>query len=139
MLTLQQVGKAYRKEIGKAIYPGVPYSAYKKTGSSRAFKTGNLLTQILKSPQNDINKIGSKTKSGYQFVVNISPSGAEYGRWVHYGTRRMDARPFAAIAANSKDFKTSIGGLIESDMDGMVEDLFTSLDNELGKAGFKIS
>lgn len=139
MLTLQQVGKAYRKEIGKAIYPGVPYSAYKKTGSSKAFKTGNLLTQILKSPQNDINRIGSKTKRGYQFIVDIAPSGAEYGRWVHYGTRKMSARPFAEIAANSKDFRSSIDGLIEGDVDGMVQQLFTSFDNEMGKAGFKIS
>ena len=139
MKTLKEVSKAYRKELGRAIYPGVPYASYTKTGSSKAFKTGNLLTQILKSPQNDINKIGSKTKKGYQFVVDVSPSGAQYGRWVHYGTRKMKARPFAAIGANSKDFRTSIDGLMVGDMDGMVEELFTSFDNEMGKAGFTIS
>lgn len=139
MKTLKEVSKAYRKELGKAIYPGVPYASYTKTGSSKAFKTGNLLTQILKSPQNDINQIGSKTKSGYQFVVNVAPSGASYGRWVHYGTRKMKARPFAAIGANSTDFRTSIDGLMIGDMDGIVTTMFDGFDNEMGKAGFTIS
>ena len=139
MKSLKEVGKAYRKELGKAIYPGVPYASYTKTGSSKAFKTGNLLTQILKSPQNNINQIGSKTKSGYQFVVDVAPSGASYGRWVHYGTRKMKARPFAAIGANSKDFRTSIDGLLVGDMDGMVTTMFDEFNNEMGKAGFTIS
>ena len=51
----------------------------------------------------------------------------------------VNGRPFAEIAANSKDFRTSIDGLIEGDVDGMVQQLFTSFDNEMGKAGFKIS
>lgn len=146
MKTLKEVGKAYRKELGKAIYPGVPYASYTKTGSSRAFKTGNLLTQILKSPQNNINQIGSKTKSGYQFVVDVAPSGASYGRWVHYGTRPksptgkgMPARPFAEIGANSNDFRKSIDGLLIGEMDGIVTTLFDGFNNEMGKAGFTIS
>jgi hypothetical protein len=139
MKTLKEVSKAYRKELGKAIYPGVPYASYTKTGSSKAFKTGNLLTQILKSPQNNINQIGSKTEKGYKFVVDVAPSGASYGRWVHYGTRKMKARPFAAIGANSKDFRTSIDGLLVGDMDGMVTTMFDEFNNEMGKAGFTIS
>jgi hypothetical protein len=138
MKTLKDVGKVYRKEIGRAIYPGVPYSKY-KTRTSRAFKTGNLLTQILKSPQNDIGRIGSKVKGGYQFIVRVAPDGAEYGRWVHYGTRRMGARPFAEIAIESKPFRDALNELLLDDMDGMVQPLFDAFDNELGKAGFKIS
>jgi hypothetical protein len=138
MKSIKDVSKVYRKQIGKALYPGVPYSAY-KTGSSRAFKTGNLLTQILKSPQNDINQLGSKVKGGYQFVVNIAPNGAEYGRWVHYGTRKMEARPYAEIAANSKEFNDSLSELIGDDVEFVVQSLFTAFDNEMNKAGFKVS
>ena len=145
MKTIKDVSKVYRKEIGRAIYPGVPYSKY-KTRSSKAFKTGNLLTQILKSPQNDINRLGSKVKGGYQFVVDVAPNGADYGRWVHYGTRPkspkgtgMIARPYAEIAANSKEFNNALGELIGEDVDFLVQTLFTTFDNEMGKAGFKVS
>jgi hypothetical protein len=138
MKTIKDVSKVYRKEIGRAIYPGVPYSKY-KTRSSKAFKTGNLLTQILKSPQNDINRLGSKVKGGYQFVVDIAPNGADYGRWVHYGTRKMGERPYAEIAANSKEFNNALGELIGEDVDFLVQTLFTAFDNEMGKAGFKVS
>lgn len=138
MKTLQDVAKIYRKEIGKAIYPGVPYSGY-KTRSSKAFKTGNLLTSFVKSPQNAPNRIGSKVGNGYQFVVDIAPDGADYGRWVHYGTRRMGARPFAELAAESIDFRTAIDELMEGELDVVAEEMFTALDNEFGKAGFKVS
>jgi hypothetical protein len=138
MATLQDVSKVFRKEVGKAIYPGVPYSKY-KTRSSRAFKTGNLLTKFISSPQNAINNIGSKIKGGYQFVITIAPDGAEYGRWVHYGTRKMDARPYAEIAAESKPFRDALDELMQGEVEGVVETLFDSLDNEFGKAGFKVS
>ena len=145
MATIQDVAKVFRKEAGKAIYPGVPYSGY-KTRSSRAFKTGNLLTKFISSPQNAINKIGSKIKGSYQFVIDIAPDGAEYGRWVHYGTRPkktkgtgMKARPFGEIAASSTNFKEALDELIMGDLDGVVEPLFDAMDNEFGKAGFKVS
>ena len=57
MKTLQDVAKAYKQAAGRAIYPGVPYSGY-KTGSSRAFKTGNLLSSFVSSPKNAPNVIG---------------------------------------------------------------------------------
>ena len=138
MKTLQDVAKIYRKEIGKAIYPGVPYAGY-KTRSSKAFKTGNLLTSFVKSPQNAPNRIGSKVGGGYQFVVDIAPDGADYGRWVHYGTRRMKARPFAELAAESNDFRAAIDELMVGELDVVAEEMFTALDNEFGKAGFKVS
>ena len=69
MTTLQDVAKQYRKSAAQALYPGLPYSGY-KTGSSRAFKTGNLLTKFLTSPNNDITRIGAKIKNGYQLVVD---------------------------------------------------------------------
>ena len=138
MATIQDVAKVFRKEAGKAIYPGVPYSGY-KTRSSRAFKKGNLLTKFISSPQNAINKIGSKIKGSYQFVIDIAPDGGEYGRWVHYGTRRMKERPFGEIAASTTDFKNALDELIMGDLDGVVEPLFDAMDNEFGKAGFKVS
>jgi hypothetical protein len=150
MKTLQDVAKVLRKEASKAIYPGVKYERYKRspksklkanpTGQeSRAFAKGNLLTKFISSPQNALNRIGSKVKNGYQFVLTVSPEGASYGRWVHYGTTKMDARPFAELGAESKEFRDALDELMEGDVEATVETLFTNLDNELGKAGFKIS
>ncbi len=88
MKTLQDVAKSFKKAAGKAIYPGVSYSGY-KTGTSKAFKTGNLLSKFVTSPQNAPNQIGRKTINGFELVLEIGPQGAEYGTYVHYGTSKM--------------------------------------------------
>ena len=61
MKTLQDVAKSFRKAAGKAIYPGVPYSGY-KTGTSKAFRTGNLLAKFVSSPNNAPNQIVRENK-----------------------------------------------------------------------------
>ena len=94
MKTLQDVAKSFKKAAGKAIYPGMPYSGY-KTGTSKAFKTGNLLSKFVSSPLNAPNTIGKKIINGYQFILQVGPQGAEYGTYVHYGTSKMSKRPYA--------------------------------------------
>ena len=138
MTTLQDVAKQYRKSAAQALYPGLPYSGY-KTGSSKAFKTGNLLTKFLTSPNNDITRIGAKIKNGYQLVVDIAPQGADYGRWVHNGTRRMNKRPWAELGLEEPKFQKVLDEFLMSEVEKIVDGELETLDGEFKKAGFKIS
>lgn len=150
MKELKDLAKVYRKSAAEAIYPGLPYPKYKRAANSplpenpsgqgsRAFATGNLLTKFITSPQNAIDLIASKIQSGYQIVVNVAPDGAEYGRWVHFGTRRMIARPFAEIATNEPKFLQALDEFSQSESDKMVEGEIEKLDDMFNKAGFKVT
>ena len=150
MKTLQDLAKQYRKSAAEAIYPGLPYSKYKRAPKStlpenpsgqgsRAFATGNLLTKFITSPQNAIDKIAAKIQNGYQIVVNVAPEGAEYGRWVHFGTTRMIERPFAEIATNEPKFQATLNEFMEGESEKMVDGEIEKLDDMFNKAGFTIS
>lgn len=106
MNSLLQVAKAYKQSAGKAIYPGVPYPEYTKTKSSRAFKTGNLLTAIVRN--NIPEKMIQQTDQGYDILLEIAPNDARYGYFVHYGTWKMKKRPFADIAWENPDEKLQV-------------------------------
>ena len=138
MKTLSDVAKAYKKAAGKAIYPGVPYSGY-KTGTSKAFKTGNLLSKFVSSPLNAPNQIGRKTITGFELVLQIGPQGAEYGTYVHYGTSKMKSRPFASIGADDKEFNDVLDEFLEGQVDEMVLDELGAMDSQFRTAGFEIS
>ena len=150
MKTLKDLAKVYRKSAAEAIYPGLPYPSYKRAPNSplpenpsgqgsRAFATGNLLTKFITSPQNAINNIASKIGNGYQIVVNVAPEGAEYGRWVHFGTTRMLKRPFAEIATNEPKFVNALNEFMEGESDKMVEGEIEQLDDMFNKAGFTVT
>lgn len=150
MKTLQDLAKQYRKSASEAIYPGLPYSQYQRAPKSplppnppnqgsRAFSTGNLLTKFISSPQNAIESIASKIGNGYQIVVNVAPEGAEYGRWVHYGTRKMKARPFAEIAATEPKFLAVMDEFMQSESEKMIDGEMEKLDETFNKAGWKIT
>lgn len=138
MKTLQDVAKSFKKAAGKAIYPGVPYTGY-KTGSSKAFRTGNLLSKFVSSPQNAPNQIGRKIINGYQFVLQVGPQGAEYGSYVHYGTRKMNKRPFAEIAANDKEFQIELGLFLQDTAGEFVQEELGAMDALFRTAGFEVS
>ena len=150
MKTLKDVAKQYRKSAAKAIYPGVSYPKYRRSPNSklkpnpkgqesRAFGTGNLLTRFIQSKENDINRIASKTKSGYQIFLNIAPNGADYGRWVHNGTTRMIARPFAELALDDPAFQSVLDEFLEDEVDKMVDGELEQLDYSFNKSGFSVS
>jgi|GEM_PF-2918345 len=150
MATLQDLTKQYRKSAAEAIYPGLPYSKYKprtafskrkleRGKESRAFETGNLLTKFISSPQNNIQKIGSKVGDGYQIVVNVAPDGADYGRWVHWGTRRMDSRPFAQLGAEEPKFVQKLDEFTSTENEKFIEGELENIDDIYNKAGWKIS
>lgn len=150
MKELKDLAKGYRKLAAEAIYPGLPYTKYKRAPKSplpenpngqgsRAFASGNLLTKFISSPQNALDKIASKVGDGYQLVVQIAPDGAEYGRWVHYGTTRMIERPFAEIAAEDRRFVQMLDEFMETETEKKVDGEVKKLDDLFNKAGFKIS
>ena len=150
MKELKDLAKQYRKSAAEAIYPGLPYPKYKRAPKSplppnpsgqgsRAFASGNLLTKFITSPQNALESIASKIGNGYQIVVNVAPDGAEYGRWVHYGTRRMIARPFAEIATQDPNFQTDLGLYLQDLAGDFVDEYMGTMDSKWKSAGFQVS
>lgn len=138
MKTLEDVAKAYKQAAGKAIYPGVAYSSY-KTGTSKAFKTGNLLTKFVTSPLNTPKSIGRKTITGFELVLQVGPDGAEYGGYVHYGTYKMGKRPFGELATEDKNFQIELGLYLQDLAGDWVEEYLGTMDSEWRSAGFEVS
>lgn len=138
MKTLQDVAKAYKQAAGKAIYPGVAYSGY-KTGTSKAFKTGNLLTSFVTSPNNTPNRIGRKTITGFELILEVGPDKAEYGKYVHYGTYKMQSRPFAELATNDTTFQATLDEYLSQEVGNFVEEYLGAMDSEWKTAGFEVS
>ena len=138
MKTLEDVAKAYKQAAGKAIYPGVTYTGY-KTGTSKAFKTGNLLSSFVTSPNNAPNRIGRKTVTGFELVLEVGPDKAKYGTYVHYGTYKMQSRPFAELATEDKQFQIELGLYLQDLAGDFVQDYMGAMDSEWKSAGFEVS
>lgn len=138
MKTLEEVAKKYKQTVAQAIYPGFPYKGYRKTGSSRAYKTGNLLSKFV-SANSDNKSIGRKIVNGFEFTLNIAPQGAEYGRFVHNGTWKMDARPFAEIGFDSPIFRKTLDDFMVEQVGEIVEKEFEQINDAFAKAGFRVS
>jgi hypothetical protein len=119
MAELVDVAKTWKKKSAQAIYPGIDSALAKFTGKrsiknfkkSTAFKTGNLLTKFVQS-NSDNSMIATKMRSAsfftYELVLDIAPTGAEYGKYVHNGTRKMGERPYAKIGAQQPEVKQII-------------------------------
>jgi hypothetical protein len=116
----------------------VPYSGY-KTGTSRAFKTGNLLSSFVTSPKNAPNVIGKDIINGFQLVLEVGPDKAPYGTYVHYGTSKMKARPFAELATNDVTFQAVLDEYLGDTRDMFVEEFMGSMDSKWKTAGFSVS
>ena len=138
MKTLKDVAKAYKQAALQAINPGVPYKSY-KTGSSRAYRTGNLFNQVNSSNNiNSMTKLGRDKKS-FTISFDIAPNGAIYGQYVHNGTSKMRKRPFGEIAANSKLVKESVDDYMNQVVESELETEFEMLEKRFLKAGFTVS
>jgi hypothetical protein len=133
-MTLQEVAKTYKKAVAKAIYPGVSYPRYQKTGRSRAFDTGNLLTQIVRQQV----KVRKDKKLGMTFTINVAPDDALYGTYVHFGTYKMQARPFAEIGTNDDKFNEQLDALMEENIDEFADQEIEMVFEGFKKAGFSI-
>ena len=138
MKTLQDVAKAFKQAAGRAIYPGVSYSGY-KGNTSKAFKTGNLLTSFVTDPFNQPNQIGQKTQTGFQLVLQVGPGKAPYGTYVHYGTYKMKSRPFAELATDDRNFQSVLNEFLGETIDEEILERMCTMDSEWEQAGFTIT
>lgn len=136
--SLKDVAKVYKDKALQAINPGVPYKQY-KTGSSKAYKTGRLFSSI--ASENRIGTMFRKDKrtDKITFTFKVAPRGAEYGKYVNYGTYKMKKRPFAEIAAESPEFKFALDEYINTNVvQGKLDAFFNNINDEMRKAGVKV-
>lgn len=131
--TLQEVAGIYKTETVKAI----------QQGPTRAFKTGNLYRSVAGSntAQSIIRKERGvrKGQEKISFVMNISPQGAPYGEFVHNGTYKMEARPYAKVAAASPLLKKSIDEFMAGKSAETLDIFFAGLDKKWNNAGPEFS
>jgi len=140
MEELLNLAKGYKKLVGEAIYPGMPYPSYKRSPNSklkenpagqgsRAFATGNLLSKFISSPRNAPSAIAREIQSGVELVVDIAPKGATYGKYVHYGTSKMLKRPYAEVAVDDQRFKDLLDNFIKPKQDQIAQQATSGFDN----------
>ena len=129
MKTLKDVAKVYKDQALKAINPGVPYSY--KTGSSKAFKTGKMFREI--AGKNRIETMIREDRNG-KITFTFDFSVPNYGKYVHYGTKKMGKRPFAQIAAQSPEFRKIKDEVMNTKTAELLDDVFANLD-KLWKSG----
>ena len=107
--SLEDIAKAYKQQALIYVYRGFP--GWKK----EPFDTGNLFRQVddYNAVRNMATYRPSRHKTKYELPaitvsLNYSPPAAGYGRYVHDGTYKMEARPFAMEAAESPEFKKAV-------------------------------
>lgn len=98
------------------------------TGPTKAYKTGNLYTQVSQRNTAD-NMVSQLSKGTYVISLNYAPDGAEYGKFVEEGTYKMEARPFAENAANSPEMKLAV----DEFMKGKVDELMIGWEEKMSK------
>jgi hypothetical protein len=70
-----------------------------KRGPTRAYKTGNLFRTV--GAKNPADKMVKEKGKSISITLDYAPDGAEYGKFVHDGTFKMAARPFAKLALDN--------------------------------------
>ena len=138
MKTLKDVAKVYKDQALTAINPGVPYNKYKKTGSSKAYKTGKMYKDV--ASRNRIQTMFQKDKKG-KITFTFNFSAPDYAKYVHDGTRYMEARPFAQIAAQSPEFIKAKDEALGMKANELMDDIFSDLNKiwESGGDNLKVS
>lgn len=111
------------------------------SGPTRAYKTGNLYNRI--SSYNKAENMVIEQKNGknkkYIITINIAPDGAVYGKYVHDGTYKMMARPFAEAAANDPQMRKAVDELVNTDIDVMLGVFNKEMNEKFRDAGFSVS
>lgn len=130
MKTLKDVAKVYKDQALKAINPGVPYKGY-KTGSSKAYKTGKLFKEV--AGRNRIQTMITEDKRG-NITFKLNFQLPDYAKYVHFGTKKMKARPFAQLAAQSPEFIKIKDEVMNEKSAEVLDDIFADLD-KIWKAG----
>ena len=137
MKTLKDVAKVYKDQALKAIYPGVPYSAYKPTGNSKAYKTGNLFREV--AGRNKPSTMFKKDKKTGKISFTFNFQQPDYAKYVQYGTEKMDARPFAKIAAQSPEFVKAKNKLVGEEASLVLDEIFSDLTTMWESGGDNLS
>lgn len=111
------------------------------SGPTKAYKTGNLYNRI--SSYNKADNMVVEQKDGknkkYIITINIAPDGAVYGKYVHDGTYKMMARPFAEAAAQDPQMRKAVDELVNADIDVMLSAVNKQMDERFRDAGFKVT
>jgi len=137
MKTLKDVAKVYKDQALRAIYPGVPYSAYKPTGKSKAYKTGRLFNEV--AGRNNPNTMFKKDKKTGKITFTFNFVQPDYAKYVQYGTEKMDARPFAQIAAQSAEFIKAKNKVVAEEAELLLDGVFENLDKMWESGGDNLS
>mgnify|MGYP003136808271 FL=1 len=124
MKTLKDIAGIYKSETIKAI----------RQGPTKAFKTGNLyrnVDQSNKASSMVIKQKGPrKGEQKYSFKINVSPQGAPYGKFVHGGTSKMRARPYAKVGASSPLFKKAMDEFMNGQSEITLDGIFAEIDKK---------
>ena len=136
MKTLKDVAKVYKDQALTAINPGVPYNKYKKTGSSKAYKTGKMYKDV--ASRNRIQTMFQKDKKG-KITFTFNFSAPNYAKYVHDGTRYMQARPFAKIAAQSPEFIKAKDEMVGEEAKLVLDSIFEELGTMWESGGDNLS
>jgi len=91
------------------------------TGKTRAYKTGNLYTQVSQKNTAD-NMVSSPSKGKYVITLNYGPDQAEYGKFVNDGTKYIEPQKFANRA---------LRGAIDKNIKLIVRDLAKIIGDEI--------
>ena len=108
-----------------------------------AYKTGNLYKRVgsynnidnmvTKRPSRGKNKL-KLDREDINISLSFAPPGALYGRFVHDGTKYMDARPFAQEAAKDKRMQTAIDKAMKGVIrDNVIPDIRKRIDKAFKK------
>ena len=130
MKTLKDVAKVYKDQALKAINPGVPFKGY-KTGSSKAYKSGKLYKEV--ASRNRIQTMVTEDKRG-NITFKLNFQLPDYAKYVHFGAKKMKARPFAQLAAQSPEFIKIKDEVMNEKSAEVLDDIFEDLD-KIWKAG----
>lgn len=108
--------------------------------SKPAYKTGNLYNKVGSYNTPDrmitIKKSRARTKfkletPSVRISLSFAPPGAKYGEYVHQGTYKMDARPFAEEAAKTPTVKRAINNAVKGVID---DDVLPAIRKMMDKA-----
>lgn len=107
--SLEKIAEGYKQQALTYVYRGYP--GWKKA----PYKTGNLFRQIddYNAVRNMATYRPSRHKTKYELPsitvsLNYAPPAAVYGKYVQDGTYKMEARPFAQLAAEGPEFKKAV-------------------------------
>lgn len=95
-----------------------------------AYRTGNLYNRVgsYNTPNNMISQTGDDR---YELSLNFAPDGASYGFFVHDGTTKMEARPFAKLASEDATLKNAIDKFFQSEANKIGGEQFKIIDTTL--------